>query len=61
MLGVDGQRDDGGAAARPLGERGGALRRDVARAPREEHEADEVGPRLKRGVARFPRRKARRS
>ena len=52
VVGIDGEGDDPGAAARLVGERLGEGGRDVARALGEEHEAHVVGPAGQRRLER---------
>ena len=53
VVGVDAERDDLGAAARPRGQARGLVEADEARALGEKHEADHVGA---GGERRFQRR-----
>ena len=57
IIGINHQCDDLRPAAGPVGERGGLLQRDVARAFRKEHEAHEVGACVQRRIQRLGRRK----
>ena len=50
---VDGHRDDASLAAGSGGQHCGMIELDVAGASLEEHEADVIGPRLKRGIDAF--------
>ena len=53
VIGVDGERDLAGAALHALPERARGLQPEMARARRKEHEADQIGPGIKRHIKRL--------
>jgi hypothetical protein len=53
VVGVDGERDFSGAPLNALAERARRLKPKMARTGREEHEADQIGPGIKRYIKRL--------
>ena len=53
VIGIDGKRDLAGAALGPLAQRARGVEPEMARARREEHEADQIGAGFHRDINRF--------